>query len=59
MITVETLVVGDRMRISVELIRQIAEYPNFASFVVYLKEIRVEDDGTKTLVLERVSPAGE
>lgn len=46
--------VGDRMRISVELIRQIAEAPDFTTHTVRLREVRVEEDGTKTLVMDRL-----
>jgi hypothetical protein len=57
MTTVDTFVVHDRIRISVELIRQMADEPDFLSVVVEVKEIRLEDDGTKTLVLARLEDA--
>lgn len=47
------VVIGDRIRISVALIKQIAEEPDHASVVVVLTGIVVEDDGSKVLVLQR------
>lgn len=45
--------VGDRMRLSVALIRDYAALPDHASPVVILTEVRLEDDGTKILVMDR------
>lgn len=46
--------IGDRMRISVELIRQLANDPDFTSPLVVLTEVRLAEDGTKILVLQKV-----
>ena len=53
-LTVNAVAVGDTMRISVELIKQIDRLPEHASELVKLVEVRVEADGSKTLVLERI-----
>jgi hypothetical protein len=45
--------IGERMRFSTELLRDIHDQPNHATRVVYLKEIRREDDGCVVLVVER------
>lgn len=45
--------VGDKFRISTELLKQIADMPNGTSEVVELVEVRVESDDTKTLVVKR------
>lgn len=46
------VVVGDTMRMSVELIRQLSELPDRSSLLVRVKEIRTEADGSKTLVMD-------
>jgi hypothetical protein len=51
------IAVGDLMRISVELIREIAEQPGATTEVVTVADIRLEPDGTKTLTLRRVEHA--
>jgi len=48
------VVVGDEMRISVELLRQIDQEPDHCSVLVRLRDVRHEADGSKTLVLEKV-----
>lgn len=53
----DSLVVGDQMRFSVELIRQMAEDPDYSSILVEVVEIRDEPDGTKMLYLRRGTPA--
>jgi hypothetical protein len=50
--TVDRLVIGDTMRISVELIRACAALPNFSSVLVRVKEIQREADGSKTVIVE-------
>jgi hypothetical protein len=47
----DALIVGDRMRISVALIRDLQEHEH--TLTVRVKEIRDEEDGAKVLVLER------
>ena len=47
------IVEGDKMRMSVELIRDLASRPDFTSTLVLVKEIRLNDDGTKTIWMER------
>jgi hypothetical protein len=49
--------VGDRIRISVELIRQIQEMEAGRSELVELKEVRVSEDGTRVLYLSKVPEA--
>jgi hypothetical protein len=49
----DALIVGDRMRMSVELIRDLQAHEPDRSIVVRVKEIRDEEDGAKVLVLER------
>lgn len=50
----KSVVVGDRIRISVALIRQIAkESPVHESLAVKLVDVQVEDDGCKVLHLQR------
>ena len=53
-VPVEAVYVGDLMKISVELIRAIAEQPNFTTHLVRLRQIRLEPDGTKVLVMDVV-----
>lgn len=48
--------VGDRMRLSVELMQDIHERPEHVSELVELVEIRVEADGSKVLVVKRCEP---
>lgn len=50
----QAVAVGDRIQISVELIRQITEEPDFTTHVVQVREVRAASDGTKVLVLERI-----
>jgi hypothetical protein len=50
----EVIRVGDRMRISVALIRQIDAEIDGQSPVVEVAEVRLEHDGTKTLVMKRI-----
>jgi hypothetical protein len=45
--------VGDRMRFSVGLLRQIYERPEHTSELVELIEVHIEADGAKLLVLKR------
>jgi hypothetical protein len=52
---VDSLHVGDKMRISTELLKQIAEEPR--THVVQVVRVVLEDDGTKTLWLERPAEA--
>lgn len=52
---VDSLNVGDGMRISSELLKQIAEEPR--TQLVRVVKIVSEDDGTKTLWLEKVEGA--
>jgi hypothetical protein len=52
---VDSLHVGDEMRISTELLKQIAEEPGI--HVVQVVRVVLEDDGTKTLWLERPAEA--
>jgi hypothetical protein len=52
--TVSELRIGDVMRISVALIKQIEEEHGGQSPRVIVKEIRVEADGTRILVLSRL-----
>lgn len=42
------------MRISVELIRQMVDEPDYTSPVVKVEKIVLEQDGTKTLWLTRI-----
>jgi hypothetical protein len=53
---VDSLHVGDKMRISTELLKQIAEEPRTHD-VVRVVRVVLEDDGTKTLWLERSAEA--
>ena len=48
---------GDRMRFLGRSTEQIADMPGHESEVVTLKEIRVEPDGSKVLVVERYDPS--
>lgn len=50
----ESIASGDLMRISVELIRQMADEPDRTSPVVKVEKIVLEQDGTKTLWLTRL-----
>jgi Trp operon repressor len=47
--------VGDRMRISTELLQRIHASRDHWSEIVTLVAVRVEEDGTKTLLVERLS----
>jgi len=49
-----SVVPGDRMRISVQLIAAIAEQGGVSEMWV-VREIRIEDDGSKTLLVERTA----
>jgi hypothetical protein len=49
----EVLNVGDQMRISVELIRDLHTNEPDEAIIVRVKEIRLQADGCKVLVLER------
>lgn len=46
--------VGDRMRMDVGLIRRIQQRENF-SLVVELVKVQVEEDGTKTLIVQSIN----
>jgi len=46
--------VGDRIRISVAMLRHLYESPEHISFQVEVAEIINEDDGTKTLMLKHL-----
>lgn len=50
----EAVLVGDRIQISVELIRQMSQMPDFSSALVKVSEIRISEDGSKVLVMERL-----
>lgn len=51
--------IGDRLAFSVELIETIRNDARVGELVIVrLREIRVNPDGTKLLVLERDAPAG-
>jgi hypothetical protein len=50
--TVDEIVIGDRIRMSVGLIKGINKLPDHMSKVVVVKEIRVEDDGTRILMVQ-------
>lgn len=50
----ESIASGDLMRISVELIRQMVDEPDYTSPVVKVEKIVLEQDGTKTLWLTRI-----
>lgn len=54
--TVDVVRVGDRIRFSVELIRQLADEAGVHTLVAEVVEIRRADDGTKTLVMDRAFP---
>lgn len=50
--------IGDRMRMSAELLQSIHAFPEHQSHVVFVHDVKLEEDGTKTLVLALVeSPA--
>jgi translation elongation factor EF-Tu-like GTPase len=51
---VDVVRLGDRIRFSVELIRDLAVEAAQRSLVAEVSEIRREGDGTKTLILYRV-----
>lgn len=50
----QRLEVGDRLRFSTALLRQIHEGPDHESELVELVEVRIEEDGSKVLVVKRV-----
>lgn len=52
----EIIRIGDRIRISVALIKQIYAMPDHASESVELVEVLALDDGCKELMLKRVEP---
>lgn len=57
---IRAVVVGDSMRISVALLKQIYDStPEHVSVLVTLTDVRVEADGSKTLVLERIVRHGK
>ena len=49
-----SVTVGDRIRFSVALIQDFARRPDHESPVLVLSEIRLDEDGTKILVLDRL-----
>lgn len=53
--TPDTVVRGDKIRISVALLRQLYDQPDHMSELVEVGEVRSEPDGSKMLVLNRVS----
>jgi len=52
--TIETLHVGDTLRFSVELLKEMIKEPDYRSVIVRVVDIRTEADGSKLLVLDRV-----
>jgi hypothetical protein len=50
----EVVKVGDRIRFTVALLRDLEKLPEHRSFLVEVAEVRVEDDGGKILVLHRL-----
>ena len=46
--------IGDRIRCSVALLRQLYEYPQHRSALVELVGVQVEEDGSKILFLNNV-----
>jgi gamma-glutamylcyclotransferase (GGCT)/AIG2-like uncharacterized protein YtfP len=55
-LTTDKVVVGDSFRFSVELLKQIDQLPDRSTQLVRLVEVRVEADGSKTLLLNNLSP---
>lgn len=50
---VEVLKIGDKMRLSVQLLRDILEQPDSTTVVVVVKELHLQDDGTIDLWVEK------
>jgi len=51
---IDRVVVGDVIRISVALLRQIYDDPDHETEAVKLASVRTEADGTKILILEKI-----
>ena len=52
--TTDHVKVGDQMRMSLALLEYIQAAPQHESQIVRLVEVRIEDDGTRTLIVEQV-----
>lgn len=52
-VTTESVSVGDTMRMSVELIRDIASGDDYATQLVRVKRVVVEKDGSKLMWVEK------